>query len=526
MAETIAQLEEKLIIAKGKKRADILLELGDCRSLPLDYRESRLEEARELCVSLGYEKGEFWSVFNLSHLNASKGTGKRAEHYSNRAMILAQKLNDNFLLGHAYYALGGFYHQIENNYPKAMEYSRQALLFMEESKDKNGISSVTNQLGLLCQNIGDYEQALAFHLRTLQISTELNAAVAISIVLGNIGILYHEMENFENALKYHIEALERSRELNMPYLIAAALHNIGSNYISQNKYEKALSYVLEAFEINRHEQNKDFMARNLGSIGWIYFKQGSYKEALDRLFDSLKLAEEIGETFLIASKNKNIGQVFMKMKDYKCAFTHLYKAIEQAKKTGDKTVPRDAYQILSTGFAKQDDYEKAYQSHLKHVALKGELLNEESSRKITQMSVRYEADQKEKEKEIERLKNIELKKAYQELKASQAELIVQGKLANIGKLTSEIACEIEIPVSKLKKGLLSFNNKSEEAKIWKKPGTLQELQNLSISITENGLTANNIVTGLLHLNHRDSNISNELEVKKLVNEWLTGKYKS
>src|SRR5207253_7177074 len=71
----------------------------------------------------------------------------------------------------------------------------------------------------------------------------------------------------------------------------------------------------------------------------------------------------------------------------------------------------------------------------------------EMNNKIKQLQTKFATVNAEKESEINRLKNVELKNTLDELKAAQSQLVQTEKMASLGQLTAGIAHEINNPIN-------------------------------------------------------------------------------
>lgn len=111
--------------------------------------------------------------------------------------------------------------------------------------------------------------------------------------------------------------------------------------------------------------------------------------------------------------------MFFELNQFKEAHYYLNEAIKLAGETGLKNLLRKAFEFLSKLFANEENYEQAYLYYLRFTQLDKEILNADTSKQIAQMTLRYEIEQKERDAELERIKNTELQKAYSSLEAEK-----------------------------------------------------------------------------------------------------------
>jgi ligand-binding sensor domain-containing protein/signal transduction histidine kinase len=136
---------------------------------------------------------------------------------------------------------------------------------------------------------------------------------------------------------------------------------------------------------------------------------------------------------------------------------------------------------------------------------------------------------KSREKELAQAKEIE--KAYQELKATQAQLIQSEKMASLGELTAGIAHEIQNPLNFVNN--FSEVNKElvDELQQEARSGNAEEVIAISNDIKDNsekinyhGKRADSIVKGMLQHSRASSGQKEPTDINKLADEYLRLSY--
>jgi len=116
----------------------------------------------------------------------------------------------------------------------------------------------------------------------------------------------------------------------------------------------------------------------------------------------------------------NMGESYHLESKTILALVNLNKAIELSTELGAKSLLRTSYEYITKVYESLKDFEKAFDFLRKFLEIEKELINAESSKQITQITMRFEMEQKENEAEIERLKNVELKKLNEDLDAERS----------------------------------------------------------------------------------------------------------
>ncbi|HLP20850.1 MAG TPA: adenylate/guanylate cyclase domain-containing protein, partial [Chitinophagales bacterium] len=292
----------------------------------------------------------------------------------NRAIEIRMVLGDE--LGTAdLYANSGAMYGLLGNYPLALKSHMQALKIFEQFEQPSRVASTCSNIGVVYAELKNYDEALKMYQRALDIRYVENDATEISDILNNIANVYHDAGKFNEALNMHERALELRKQTGNKTKIATSLVNLGDVYKALNQYPLSLDFYSRSIELFETLNEKRGLVPAYYNIGELYFLTGDYKNARYYLDEAIKLAEEIG------------------LKD------HL----------------REAYEHMAMIFAEEGKFEEAYKLHVKFTELNKEVANLETSRLVAQMTMRHEIEQKDRETELERVKNLELTKAYNSL---------------------------------------------------------------------------------------------------------------
>jgi len=374
MKKQVTELEKVLDKTNGKEKLKILIQLSEV------YEK----------ISVG--KSIKYALESLDLLHYVKRNTKKAE---------------------IYIRLGDLYKTV-NEYEKALTYYQTGLELSKSSRNDKKRAEFLNSLGEVSFRLTNYDQALEFYLKALKIREEIHDKKGISDSLNTVGNVYFQLKNYDKALDYYQQSLKIRMELKEEIPIAKSYNNIGNMYSTLKDFKKALKYYQDALDLYVKNDEKKLVSSVHNNIGIIYREKGDHKSALEHFKRSLKIAKEQDLLYNIANTSNEAARTYFEMKKYKEAESHLKTALAQSKVLSARNVEQESYQIFADLFYEQKDYKSAFEYYKKFSELNDSIYGELSG-KIAEIQSRYISEQKEKEAEIYRLKNVEMAKYIKDL---------------------------------------------------------------------------------------------------------------
>ncbi|MBC7829162.1 MAG: tetratricopeptide repeat protein [Chitinophagaceae bacterium] len=424
--------------------------------------------------------------------------------FGKQGLALAEKLNWKKGTAYAYKVIAGNYGYGKSEYARALEHSLKALQQFREMEDKTGTAKVLGDIGVVYWFQSDHPNALKYFFDALRINEERGIKNEIAATLCNIGIVYNSQEDYPKALEYMLKANRIDEELGNKSGMAANLGNIGELHMSLSDTTKALEYDLKSLQLYEELGDKNGIARNLANIGTVYTEKREYSKALEYYFKALKMHEELGHKIGIAMNLGNIGDTYLeiakdnttagKYNSYQNFPRNKTVALQQAKgytdsainilkEIGDLNTLFSNYRRLSEIQTLLGDNKGALESYTNYTLFKDSVFNMEKNKKLTETAMRYEFDKKESATKAEQEKkdilqrnirnsfiagatlllllliglinryrykqkaNKELAAAYENLKATQQQLVQSEKMAAFGVMATRMAHEIQNPLN-------------------------------------------------------------------------------
>lgn len=417
MKEEIAKLESSIAAVKKISKRKI----EECLQLSLLYAESNLDDANKinsLAISeakqIKYVEGEAKALLQAGVLASKVRNYKQACEYFNESLILREKLNDTEEIVVLLSKLGNA-KLFEGKYSEALGHYNRAIETRKENINELSTADLYSNSGIVHGLIGNYSLAFQSHMRALKTFEKVENNSRIASSCSNIGLIYIEQQKFDEALKMFQRALAIRQKENNLSDSCKVLNNIGYVYQEQKKYKEALPFHQKALVICETTGDKATLASTYNNLANVYKDLGKFKKSLDFYNKSLLLFKELNERRGITQSYINLGHLHFELNEYKKANKYLHEAIELGEQIGLKNQLRKAYEYLSLLYAKEEKFQEAYQYHVRYSILDKEILNTEISGQMAQMSMRHEVDQKEREADLERIKNAELSSAYNSL---------------------------------------------------------------------------------------------------------------
>ncbi len=407
MENNIKVLEKQLESnnLKPKERAFLLNRLGWIHrgrniKKTLEYTQKGYEYAKEI----DYQEGIGLGLLNLAFVDYyAKSDLAAALEKAMQALKIFEKVDYQLGIGQAYTLISVYYWAIDD-YDRGFKMMNQAIKMHEKTGFDEGLAWSHYIMGNSYMNLKDLDTAY-FHLNIAEkLFDKVGDLGGKNGCISSLGNILQAKGDYELALVQHQKSLELAQNEQFKNFEARALNDLGVTYESLNQYSKALNYLMRSLKIRESTENQQGISTSQTSIGRVLMQTGDYKDALK----FLELAEQT--CLRIESKNKLM-------------MTHKLRA--------------DLYKKMNEPWKALEQYEK-------FLDVKTKIMGEENSALLKNIQANYNIEKANQDAEIERLKNIELKKAYEQIALQTTKIIDSIKYAK------RIQESVLTPVSEIK----------------------------------------------------------------------------
>ena len=280
---------------------------------------------------------------------------------------------------------------------KSLFYANEALSLSQKLNYESGKAWAYSNIGNYYWYTGNYVRTSEYYLRSLKIYEQQNDSSGIASSYRDIGWLYVMQNNHDAALENYFKAVKITEARKEERFLGILYNDIGVAYKSQKKYNLALEYQQKSLQIKEKRKDKEGTATSYGNMGILYQEKGEYDLAVEYLSNALKLYEELGDrNYLIAAYN-NLGLAYEAQGKPKLSIQYQEKTLKLSLEVGHKEGISAAYDALASAYSSLGNFKEAYEFHKKYSDIKDSILNEESSKQITEMQAKYETEKKEQQ---------------------------------------------------------------------------------------------------------------------------------
>ncbi|HEX6223955.1 MAG TPA: tetratricopeptide repeat protein [Chryseolinea sp.] len=287
---------------------------------------------------------------------------------------------------------------LESDPVRALGYTREALSLATEINDRRGMAASYNNLGIVYRNQGALDKALEYYIISLKIYETLENKEGIATTKNNISTIYSIKKEYSQAMKYLEESYNLFVELKDERRIVGSMNNLGNVNTEIQLFEKAIKYYSQSSQLAQKIGLK--FSDPLVNMGNIYFRQGNYQRAVEQYEKGLAIERENGNRLGSLSILTNLGITYAKAKQPSPAQKYLDEAEKLCGELEASSFLPPIYKAFAENFATQNNWKAAYDMQLKYDLAREKIFGEESTRKIAQMEMVIDFQEKEKEYDL------------------------------------------------------------------------------------------------------------------------------
>lgn len=305
----------------------------------------------------------------------------------------------------------------------------EAINYFEKENNLLGIARANLISAGMNDQFGQYEKALAQALNAVKASEQIKDETNKADCFTTLGQIYSRIHDYKQSITALQKGLEIRQKINDVKAIASSLNLIARNYVLSKKYDEANAYYNQSLALRTEHKDVD-------GIPWTYLGLASLFSEKKEWHLSLEYYQKADSTNLKKEKRFELvcligmGKVLLNLDELAKAIDFLNQALDISETLNIQSLKSETHELLSLCFEKKGDLTSALYHYKQFYALRQEILSHEKVNTLKNQQIAFSIEHAEKEAEINRLKNVELKNAFDKIEIQHAELEEKSKEIN------------------------------------------------------------------------------------------------
>jgi tetratricopeptide (TPR) repeat protein/GTPase SAR1 family protein len=270
-----------------------------------------------------------------------------------------------------YHRLGMVAQELRD-WDKARANYRQALAIKVEFNDRFEEASTYHQLGTIAQELRDWDEARANYRQALAIKVEFNDQFSQASTYHQLGMVAQELRDWDEAHANYRQALAIFVEFNDRFSQASTYHQLGTVAQELRDWDEALANYRQALAIFVEFDDRFSQASTYHQLGRVAQELRDWDEALANYRQALATKVEFNDRYSQASTYHNLGVVAQELRDWNEARANYRQALAIYVEFNDRYEQSSTYHQLGMVAQELRDWDEALSNYHQALAIKVE----------------------------------------------------------------------------------------------------------------------------------------------------------
>ncbi len=375
----------------------------------------------------------------LGRLSLQLGAMPVAEQHLQEALSLARTCGDAEAEARVLNLLGGVFHR-NGLYLPCLELLLKALELHRRLGNTQEEANLLCNVGVLQISLGRYPDALDSLSQSYQLlKNEVKNERTKGIVLINLAHLYLSIDEPQSALAYCEEALQTSAERQDRLMEANAILNTGMAQEKLGWDRQAEHSFRAALALSRDIPYRQGELSALDGLGNVFAGRGQWPQAAAAHAEAVTIAQETQDLEGELDALKHLGEVQAELGNLPGALASLGRALALAQEADHKKTVYEVHRALAGVYKRAGDFERALRHHERYHEAERALFNEESDRKTSELTARFDLERARHDAEMQRLE-----REMAETARGKAEALVRERTRELEQAQVEIVTRLAL----------------------------------------------------------------------------------
>jgi serine phosphatase RsbU (regulator of sigma subunit) len=290
----------------------------------------------------------------------------------------------------------------------ALKYLTEAFHWFSKNTDEKGYARALLLKGNIFESFGDYEKTLPLWLEAYEVSKEIRDIESEGESCNQLGLIYSRLCDFNKAIEYFNKGLKIREGLGDENAVASSLNRIGMVLRQTGKYDESLEYYFRSLEIRKRNKQVSAIPWTLLGIASTYEDMKLYPESLEYYEQGIRGSDKRCTLQCLMGS----GRVCSQTGESEKAEARLTESLQMAQDLKSLVLVAEAYSALASHYEFSEQPLKALNSYKQFLKAKESYQSSETRSRLSNIEVAHAIEKSEQEKEIYRLRHVELKQAY------------------------------------------------------------------------------------------------------------------